>query len=124
MHEVAVCESILKAIEAELPEDQRGGLREIHVRIGILSGVEPQLLKHAYQFVTTGTLFEKVSLHTERVEVLAECTHCQNSFKVDDYIFVCPECGEAGGKVVQGNELEIYKLIIEVEELSHEEINQ
>jgi hydrogenase nickel incorporation protein HypA/HybF len=124
MHELAICQQILETLESELTEEQCEGLQEIYLKCGILSGVEPSFLENAFQFAVVRTIFEGVTLHIERVEVVAECRHCRNTFGVGDYAFVCPKCGEAGCRVVQGNELEIHRLIIEVEESVYEEANQ
>lgn len=125
MHEVGICQSIFEALEAELTELQLSRLQQIHLRIGILSGIEPQILIHVYQFMVADSLFHKATLHIETVEVTAECKHCAHSFAVNNYQFICPQCHEASGQLVRGNELEIYKLILEIEEEpSNEKVNQ
>lgn len=122
MHEVSICQSIVDTLEAELERDQLPNVREIHVRIGILSSVEHKLLEHVFKFVTEGGPFSNCSLYTELVDVLAECEKCNINFKVENYCFVCPECDTPTSTIIEGNELTIYKIIME--EPSYAEADQ
>ena len=48
MHEVSICESIVETLEAELEEDQFQNVREVHIKIGVLSCVDPKILSQVY----------------------------------------------------------------------------
>ena len=122
MHEISICQSILQTIEAELEEEQFQNVREIHVKIGVLSCVEPKVLTHVFTYIIEGTPFSKSSLYTDFVEILAACEYCKTKFKVEDYRFVCPECNKPISTIIEGNELTIYKIILE--EPSYAEVNQ
>ena len=122
MHEVSICQNIIEALETELAEDQFQNVREVHIKIGVLSCVDPKILSHVFTYVVKASPFEKSSLHTEFVEVLAACGHCMQNFKVVDYRFVCPECNKPSSTIIEGNELTIYKIILE--EKSYAEVNQ
>lgn len=122
MHEVSICESILRTIETELDHNDLENVREIHVKVGILSCVQPDLLKHVFQFVKVDTPFHQAELFAEMVDVLAACEHCGNTFRIEKYKFVCPVCGNPSSNILEGNELKIHKIILE--EAVHEEINQ
>jgi hydrogenase nickel incorporation protein HypA/HybF len=122
MHEVSICQSILSTLEAELEEQQFQNVREVHVKIGVLSCVDPKILSHVFTYIIEGSPFQKSSLHTDFVEVVAACEHCKKNFKVEDYKFVCPECDTPSSTIIEGNELTIYKIILE--EPSYAEVNQ
>lgn len=122
MHEVSIAQSIVDTLEAELEEQQYGSVREIYVKVGILSGVEHKLLEHVFGFVTAGGPFEKSKLYTQLVEILAKCESCNNNFKVENYHFICRQCNTPSSTIVEGNELTIYKII--TEELSYAQANE
>ena len=122
MHELSICQSIVDTVQNELEDEQVTNVREIHVRIGVLSGIEHKLLEHVFKFVIEGTAFSDCTLHTELVEVIAGCEYCQKNFKVENYYFVCPECSAPSSTIIEGNELTINKIIME--ELSYAEVNQ
>lgn len=122
MHEVSICQSIVKTLEAELEEDQFQNLREVHLKVGVLSCVDPQILSHVFKYIIEETSFQKCNLYTELIEVLATCVYCNRNFKVENYRFVCPECKTPSSTIIEGNELTIYKIILE--EPSYAEVNQ
>lgn len=125
MHEIGICQGIFNTLEAELTEGQLGKLREIHLKVGILSGVEPQFLQHAFQFMAAEGPFEQASLKIQLVDVRAACSNCADTFVVEKYRFVCPHCGQPCSEVLEGKELEIHKLILEEPEVSpYEKIDQ
>lgn len=122
MHEVSIAQSIVDTLEAEMEEEQYASVREIHVKVGILSSIEHKLLEHVFGFVTEGGPFEKSRLCTQLVEVVAKCEKCGDNFKVENYHFVCPQCDTPSSTIVEGNELTIYKIIME--EPSYAEANE
>ena len=122
MHEVSICQSILKTIEAEFEQKDLANVREIHLKVGILSCVDPEILKHVFKFMIVDGPFQNALLHVDLIDVKAECENCGRVFKVDKYKFVCPQCGSAVSNVTEGKELQIHKIISE--EPAHEEINQ
>lgn len=122
MHEVSICQSILNTIESEFEKDDLEKIREIHLKVGVLSCVEPEVLKHVFTYIKADTPFENAVLKIEMIEVIAVCENCGNSFKVEKYKFVCPQCDAPVSDITEGKELLINKIILE--EPAHEEVNQ
>jgi hydrogenase nickel incorporation protein HypA/HybF len=122
MHEVSICQSIVETLETELEEDQLKNVRQVHLKVGVLSCVEPKVLEHVFQYIIEGTALHDCNLYTELVEVSAACAGCKCEFIVDNYRFVCPECNAPSSTIIEGNELKIYKIILE--EPSYAEVNQ
>lgn len=112
MHELSICQSILKTIEEELDAEQLEHVREIHLKVGLLSCVEPKFLEHVFRFMIVDSQFSNAKLHVDRIDVLAECDICAEQFKVENYKFVCPNCGRPVSNVIEGNELLIHKIIL------------
>jgi len=113
MHELSICQSILKTIEVELDSKDLANVREIHLKVGVLSNIDAELLKYVFEFAKADSSFQKAELHVEVVEILATCEKCTKSFKVEKYKFVCPECGAPLSNIIEGNELLINKIILE-----------
>jgi len=122
MHELSICQSILNTIENELDIKELENIREIHLKVGMLACIEPEILKNVFQFIKADTPFQNSELFIEVVEVSAECKNCGNTFKVEKYIFVCPLCGEPASNITEGRELLISKIISE--EPSYAEVNE
>ena len=122
MHEISICQSIVETLEAELEENEFQNVREVHLKVGVLSCVEPKILGHVFKYIIQDSPFHKCSLHTDLVEVLASCENCRSNFKVENYRFVCPQCDTPSSTIIEGNELTICKIIFE--EPSYAEVNQ
>src|SRR5664279_4332033 len=102
MHELSICQSILNTIEGEFDKKDLENIREIHLKVGMLACIEPEILKNVFQFIKADTPFENAELFIEVIEVSAECKNCGNTFKVEKYIFVCPTCGGPGSNITEG----------------------
>jgi hydrogenase nickel incorporation protein HypA/HybF len=122
MHEVSICQSIVETLQSELEEEQFQNVREVHLKIGVLSCIDPKILAHIFKYIIEKSPFHKCSLYTDLVEVLAACEHCNRNFNVENYRFVCPECDKPSSTIIEGNELTIYKIILE--EPFYAEVNQ
>lgn len=122
MHEVSICQSMLETLESEMETDQYQYVREVHVKIGVLSCVDAKILSHVFTYITEDTPFSKSVLFTEQVEIIAACEDCKTNFKVEHYRFVCPVCEKPSSTIIAGNELTIYKIILE--EPSYAKVNE
>lgn len=121
MHEVSICQSIINSLEDELEEEKLQQVREVHLKVGILSTIEPSLLKHVFTFMIVDTPLQNAVLEIDVVEVLVECEHCNNKFKVEKYKFICSNCEKPSSNIIEGNELQIHKIILE--EPVYEKVN-
>ena len=62
MHELSVCLSLLDEVKRVARENNAGSVTRIVVKIGPLSGVEPDLLRNAYPIAAAGTIAEEAEL--------------------------------------------------------------
>jgi hydrogenase nickel incorporation protein HypA/HybF len=113
MHEVSICQTIIDSLENEFGKEELEEIREVHLRIGILSCVEPVILKHVFSMMVVESSLQLAQLETEIVDVLAFCENCNKEFKVKQYIFICADCGRPSSKILKGKELQIHKIIFE-----------
>lgn len=113
MHELSICQGILDTIETEWDCKSIENIREIYLKVGVLTCIEPEILKSVFQFMKAGTIFRDSQLFIEIIDVSAECQNCGNIFKVEKYVFVCPLCGEPSSSCITGRELLISKIILE-----------
>jgi hydrogenase nickel incorporation protein HypA/HybF len=112
MHELALMEEVRQLAEQELV---RAGARQIHrmqLRIGSLSGVNPEALRLAFAVVMAddNPNGEPTTLDLEVVPTLCFCPHCQQSFAPADVIHACHRCGALSSQLLQGRELELVQL--------------
>jgi hydrogenase nickel incorporation protein HypA/HybF len=120
MHELAVCQSVIRQAEAVAREHGARGITRIRLRIGPLSGVEPELLARAFPLAQAGTLAEGASLEVESLPVRVVCTRCDAESEVPANRLLCTACGDWQTRVVGGDELLLERLeLLTAEEVEH-----
>jgi len=107
MHELAIAESLLKIVRDESKKHGLIRVNQVRLRIGHLSTVVPSALSFSFEIIAQGTLAEGAHLAMEMVPVTGHCQDCDADFEIDDYLFLCPQCGGALVSLLSGKELEI-----------------
>jgi len=109
MHEISLVRNIFRTLEDEFPTDMNR-IRGIHLKVGLLSNVQPILMQNAFAAVLEDEPgYQKTSLHVEVLPILIYCDECQKTTEVQQYRFVC-SCGKPSRNVIQGEELLISKV--------------
>lgn len=107
MHEVRIATEIISIVRKEVVSRGLGSISEIGLRIGLLSGVDPDALAFSFEAATSGTEMQSTRLVIEKVPVRAVCQACTKEFEVEGYLFVCPACESTDVRVTEGEELDI-----------------
>ncbi|MBT8088177.1 MAG: hydrogenase maturation nickel metallochaperone HypA [Gammaproteobacteria bacterium] len=110
MHELSVCLSLMQQVEAIAEQQNATRVTQITLSIGPLSGVEPDLLQHAYPLATAGTVAEDAELIIETAEVVVRCSQCNSKTPVAPNKLLCGSCGDFRTQVVSGDELTLMRL--------------
>lgn len=124
MHELSIAHSLVEtAVEAA---EKAGATRvtRVQLRLGALSGVVRNALEFGYEITTRGTLLEGSELVIEELPVIVDCDACHTQTTLHDMQgFACPACGAPGPRMIQGRELELQSIEIDVDdaipEVSH-----
>jgi hydrogenase nickel incorporation protein HypA/HybF len=105
VHELAICQSLIDQVEAIAYERQAVTVVSITIGLGALSGVEPQLLKHAYPVASADSIAKDAELLIDELPTRIRCTSCGTESDVPPNKLVCPECGEWRTTLISGDEL-------------------
>mgnify|MGYP001811806390 CR=1 FL=1 len=105
MHELSVCLSLMQQVEGIARERDAGKVVKITLNIGPLSGVEPDLLQHAYPIAAAGTVAEDAELIMETSDIVVRCSQCDAETTVTPNKLLCGSCGDFRTRVVSGDEL-------------------
>jgi len=105
MHELSVCLALLECVERIAAESGGREVLAIHVRIGPLSGVEPDLLRNAYPLAAVGTVAAAATLELTSADLIVRCTQCGEESVVVVNRLLCAHCGNFRTRVVSGDEL-------------------
>jgi len=111
MHELSICQGLLQQVTDIARQNQATGVRRIHLKIGPLSGVEPQLLEQAFPLASAGSIAEHAALHIESLAVRVRCDNCGAETEAAANRLLCGACGDWHTKLINGDEL----LLVSVE---------
>jgi len=103
MHEMAITQSVVDAVVAELGD---ATVTNVRLEIGRLSGVVPDSVRFCFEVLCAGTSLEGARLDIAEPPGRARCRDCGEEFALDDFILLCP-CGSADVAVLAGRELRI-----------------
>lgn len=112
MHEYSIVESLLE--RARVETEARGGRRvtRLHVRIGEVSGVDPDLLATAYETFRERSLCADAPLDIRRVPAAWSCPRCCAPIPAGA-VLRCPECA-VPAQLVEGDEIVLDRIEMEV----------
>jgi len=113
MHELAICQALMNQVESIAAERNASSVVSIVVGMGPLSGVEAQLLKHAYPVASAGTVAEGAELVIENLPVRIKCTECGNESDALPNKLVCKACGDWRTTLISGDELILMRVELE-----------
>ena len=111
VHELAVCQGMLRQVMDIARQEQARTVTRILVRIGPLSGVEPQLLAQAFPIASAGTPAADAALELESQPVRVRCEQCGAESEVSPNRLLCGACGDYHTRLLSGDEL----LLVSVE---------
>ena len=105
MHELALKEELQRIALATAAAQGAQRIHTVMLRVGRLSGVDPDALAFAFEVVMAGGISQGATL--EVVPTQCRCSGCGQLFEPVDVIFACPICGELSADVLRGRELEL-----------------
>jgi hydrogenase nickel incorporation protein HypA/HybF len=111
MHELGIAESALDVALSHATAAGATRVLRMVIRVGTLSGVDPEALRFAFTAILPGTPAEGATLQIDSVAAVAYCPACQKDFVPDSIRFLeCPTCGQLCANVKQGRELDLVHL--------------
>lgn len=113
MHELAICQALMNQVESIAAERNARSVVSIVVGMGPLSGVEAQLLKHAYPVASAGTVAEGAELVIENLPVRIKCTECGKESEASPNKLICKACGDWRTTLISGDELMLMRVELE-----------
>jgi hydrogenase nickel incorporation protein HypA/HybF len=111
MHEIGLMQQALDVALAQAAQHGAGRIEQVTFRIGVASGVSPEVIELAFDVATRGTLAEGARLVIETVPLVCFCGWCELEFTPDDELLpLCPRCGRTGAEIRQGRGFELAAL--------------
>jgi hydrogenase nickel incorporation protein HypA/HybF len=112
MHELSIALSMIERIEEEATKHS-GRVLSAQVKVGVLSGVDCEALKFAWEIARAGTDLEGTQLEIESVGLLVRCPACCKTYSPEIQSLFCPDCITPAQDILSGRELELTTLEID-----------
>ncbi|RMD70017.1 MAG: hydrogenase maturation nickel metallochaperone HypA [Gammaproteobacteria bacterium] len=105
MHEFAVCQALVKEVLALAERHGAKGISSIRLSLGPLSGVEPELLRHAYPLAAADTPASAAELLIEELPIRVRCQTCGAETEASPNRLLCGRCGDWHTQLLSGDEM-------------------
>lgn len=113
MHEISLCQSVLKIIEQQAAEQNYSRVKTVFLEVGRLAGVEPEALRFGFDAVMKDSIAAGARLEIIDIAGQAICPQCNNRVEVKQRFDACPQCGAFALQIEQGEELRVKELEVE-----------
>lgn len=113
MHEYSIVQSLIDSCEEHARASSAKKVTKVVVKIGTLSGVEPHLLREAYEMFRLGTICHEAELVLNIQKVKVRCNVCGAEEELEKNEFICLKCGSYDIKVLDGEEMYLMSLELE-----------
>ena len=113
MHEYSIVQSLIDLTEENAKQNQATKITKMEVKIGVLSGVEVQLLETAFNTFKEGTICEDAEFIINIQPVIVKCRKCGIENQLDKDEYICPNCKSGELEILDGEEMYLMSLELE-----------
>ena len=123
MHELSIAYSVVEIATESAKAAGALKVKEVHVRLGALSGVVRGALEFCFEVACAGTLLEGSVLVVKELPAVIWCAVCGEEVELPStQYFCCPVCGTPSGDLRQGRELDVESIEVDLPEDEREEV--
>jgi len=113
VHELSLVASVFDVLEERAREHGARRVVRVVLKVGVMSGVVPDLLESAFETYKIGTIAETARLEIVMVPVKLRCPDCGGEAVREDTDFSCAGCGSRRVEIAEGRELIVETIELE-----------
>lgn len=114
MHELSVVANLFEILEEKVREKKGTKIFSVKLQVGALAGVVPELMVTAFDIYKKDTIASEAELEIREIPLKVQCKDCQKVMVKDDFIFICDHCGSTNLETLEGTEMILEKMDIEI----------
>ncbi|MFA5235071.1 MAG: hydrogenase/urease nickel incorporation protein HypA [Sulfurimonas sp.] len=113
MHEYSIVQSLLDSCEENAAKNNATKVTKVVVKIGVMSGVEPELLRTAFDTFKEKTLCEEAEFVINIQQIVIKCNKCLNESVLKSIEYYCPKCKSTDLNILDGEDMYLMQLELE-----------
>ena len=113
MHEYSIVQSLLVSCEENAVKNKATKVTKVVIKIGVMSGVEPELIRTAFETFKEDTICEEAEFIINIQAVVIRCKDCFNEQILEGMEYYCPKCKSPNLKVLDGEDMFLMQLELE-----------
>lgn len=113
MHEYSIVQSLLNSCEENAAEHNATKVTKVVVKIGVMSGVEPELLRTAFDTFKENTLCEESEFIINIQPIVIKCNKCLNESVLENMEYFCPKCKDMDIEILDGEDMYLMQMELE-----------
>ncbi len=110
MHEYSIVGALIESCEENARENGSAKITKVVVKIGVMSGVEPELLERAFETFKENSICDGAEFIMNIQPVVIVCNLCQKKSTLTKNEYFCPHCQSVEIEVVDGEEIYLMQL--------------
>lgn len=116
MHELSIVADLFETLLEQARSHDALEVTRVRLKVGLLSGIVPELLASAFDMYKKGTIAENAVLEVETVPLQVRCRTCGVESRNANFVLTCPSCASVDLEIVQGTEIFLEKIELEIDE--------
>ena len=113
MHEYSIVQALLDQCEESARQNGATKVKKVVVKIGVMSGVEVELLKTAFDTFKEGTMCENCEYIQQIQPIKIKCKSCNNEAELAKNEYNCPKCKSYDLEILDGEDMYLMSLELE-----------
>jgi hydrogenase nickel incorporation protein HypA/HybF len=112
MHEYSIAQALLEQVERHTAPHPGARVQKLQLRVGTLAGVEPELLRTAWELCRERTICERAELSIDTVVASWTCPRCGAAIASGEKL-QCGAC-QVPARLSAGDEIVLARIEMEV----------
>ncbi|EQB40455.1 hydrogenase nickel incorporation protein HypA [Sulfurimonas hongkongensis] len=113
MHEYSIVQSLLDSCEENAIKNNAKKVIKVVIKIGVMSGVEPELLRSAFEIFKEKTLCEEAEFVINIQQIIVKCNNCLKESVLVGIEYFCPTCNSVDLDILDGEDMYLMQLELE-----------
>ena len=110
MHEYSIVQALLNQCEEHAKANDAQMITKVVVKIGVMSGVEPELLKTAFETFKETTVCDGAEFVMDIQPLTLRCRACGEESVIHECSYCCPKCENLDVEVTDGEDMYLMSL--------------